>query len=148
MIIQENYSLKQLNTFGIEARAQYLASFSTLDQLTDTLNDKRFVSAPKLILGGGSNLLFTKNVDGVVLKNELKGIELIKEDADHYYVRVAAGEVWHDFVMHCIDHHYAGLENLSLIPGNVGASPMQNIGAYGVEITSIPYKRKNTVHLQ
>jgi len=134
MVIQQNYSLKQLNTFGIEVLAQHFSAFSTIDQLTALLSDQHFISVPKLILGGGSNLLFTKNVDGLVLKNELKGIELIKEDADHYYVSVAAGEVWHNFVMHCIEHNYAGLENLSLIPGNVGASPMQNIGAYGVEI--------------
>lgn len=134
MIIQENYSLKQLNTFGIEASAQHFCAFSTIEQLTELLSNKRFVSAPKLILGGGSNLLFTKNVDGIVLKNELKGIALIKEDDAYYYVRAAAGEVWHNFVMYCIEHYYAGLENLSLIPGNVGASPMQNIGAYGVEI--------------
>ncbi|HET6228258.1 MAG TPA: UDP-N-acetylmuramate dehydrogenase [Bacteroidia bacterium] len=134
MIIQENYSLKSLNTFGIEALAQYFSPFSSIDQLTEIISDKRFATASKLILGGGSNLLFTKNVDGLVLKNELKGIELLKEDSDHYYVRVAAGEVWHNFVLYCIEHNYAGLENLSLIPGNVGASPMQNIGAYGVEI--------------
>lgn len=134
MTIQENYSLKSLNTFGIESIANHFARFSTVEQLTEILSDARFSNAPKLILGGGSNLLFTKNVNGIVLKNELKGIELIKEDADHYYVRAAAGEVWHNMVMHCIEHNYAGLENLSLIPGNVGASPMQNIGAYGVEI--------------
>jgi UDP-N-acetylmuramate dehydrogenase len=98
------------------------------------LSHRAFAETQKLILGGGSNLLFTQNVNGLVLKNNLKGIELIKEDADFYYVKAAAGEVWHDLVMHCIEHQYGGLENLSLIPGNVGASPMQNIGAYGVEI--------------
>jgi UDP-N-acetylmuramate dehydrogenase len=92
---------------------------------------------PHLILGGGSNILFTKNFDGLVLKNELKGIELVKEDAEHFYVKAAAGENWHQFVLHCIHHGYAGVENLSLIPGNVGASPMQNIGAYGVEIKDV-----------
>jgi len=84
--------------------------------------------------------LFTKNFDGIVLKNSLKGIELVKEDADSYYVKSAAGEVWHEFVMHCIQNNYAGLENLSLIPGCVGASPMQNIGAYGVEIKDSFYE--------
>ena len=134
MIIQKEYSLKKLNTFGIDAQAKLFAAFSTVDQLNEIVSDPAFSQLPKLILGGGSNLLFTKNVDGIVLKNELKGIELLREDADFYYVKAAAGEVWHNLVMHCIAHDYAGLENLSLIPGNVGASPMQNIGAYGVEI--------------
>src|SRR5689334_12039386 len=92
---------------------------------------------PLLILGGGSNILFTKDFDGWVLKNELHGIELVNEDLTHYYVKALAGENWHGFVMHCIDCGYSGVENLSLIPGNVGASPMQNIGAYGVEIKDV-----------
>ena len=100
-------------------------------------DNKRISSVSKLILGGGSNILFTKNIEALVLKNELKGIELIKEDKSHVYVKAAAGEHWHNFVMHCIQHNYAGLENLSLIPGNVGASPMQNIGAYGVEMKDV-----------
>jgi UDP-N-acetylmuramate dehydrogenase len=92
---------------------------------------------PLLILGGGSNILLTKDFDGWVLKNELKGIELVREDNEYYYVKVMAGENWHQFVLYCIEHNYAGLENLSLIPGNTGASPMQNIGAYGVEIKDV-----------
>jgi len=92
---------------------------------------------PLLILGGGSNILFTKDFDGLVLKNELKGIELVNEDNDHYYVKAHAGENWHRFVLHCLENNYAGIENLSLIPGNTGASPMQNIGAYGVEIKDV-----------
>jgi UDP-N-acetylmuramate dehydrogenase len=91
----------------------------------------------RLILGGGSNILFTQNVNGLVLKNEVKGIELIAEDEDYVYVKAGAGENWHQFVLHCIAHNWAGVENLSLIPGNVGASPMQNIGAYGVEIKQV-----------
>jgi len=90
-----------------------------------------------LILGGGSNILFTRNVSGWVLKNEITGIEKFHEDDEFYYVRVGAGENWHRFVMHCIQNHWAGVENLSLIPGNTGASPMQNIGAYGVEIKDV-----------
>ncbi len=134
MLIQENISLKNLNTFGIDAQARYFCTFSDTEQLKEILNNPAFTETQKLILGGGSNLLFTKNVNAIVLKNNLKGIQLVKEDADFYYVKSAAGEVWHNLVMHCIEHNYAGLENLSLIPGNVGASPMQNIGAYGVEI--------------
>jgi UDP-N-acetylmuramate dehydrogenase len=88
-------------------------------------------------LGGGSNILFTKDYDGAILKNEIKGIELQHEDADYVYVKVGAGENWHQFVLHCINHNWAGVENLSLIPGNIGASPIQNIGAYGVELDDV-----------
>jgi UDP-N-acetylmuramate dehydrogenase len=131
----QNISLKKYNTFGIDVSAKYFAAFSTIDELAALLDQAP--GKQVLILGGGSNILFTKNVEGFVLKNELKGIQLIKEDAHYYYVKAAAGENWHGFVMHCIHHNYAGLENLSLIPGNVGASPMQNIGAYGVEIKDV-----------
>lgn len=130
--------------------AKYFAGFSTIGELTELLIHTGGKQA--LILGGGSNILFTKNVDGLVLKNELKGIQLIKEDVHHFYVKAAAGENWHSFVMHCIRHNYAGLENLSLIPGNVGASPMQNIGAYGVEIKDVfesleaLNRKDNTIH--
>ncbi len=142
MQVQQNVSLKQYNTFGIDVTAQSFASFSSLDELEALTEYKQELSSinkisPLLILGGGSNLLFTKNVDGLVLKNELKGIELVNEDADYCYVKASAGEAWHTFVEHCIANNYAGLENLSLIPGNVGASPMQNIGAYGVEIKDV-----------
>lgn len=133
-MIHEDYSLKKFNTFGIDASARYFTECSSLDQLQEILSLGSFMNTEKLILGGGSNLLFTKNFDGLVIKNNLKGIELIKEDADFYFVKAGAGEVWNQFVMHCVANNYAGLENLSLIPGNVGASPMQNIGAYGAEI--------------
>ena len=96
-------------------------------------------SKPKLYLGGGSNILFTKDFDGLVLKNEIDGIETIHEEEIYIYVKVGAGENWHRFVLHCIHKNLAGVENLSLIPGNVGASPMQNIGAYGVEIKDVFY---------
>jgi len=140
MLIHENYSLKKLNTFGINASAHYFAEFFTVEEIRELLSQRAFFDTQKLILGGGSNLLFTKNFDGIVLKNNLKGIEVVKEDADFYFVKAGAGEVWHELVKHCIAHNYAGLENLSLIPGNVGASPMQNIGAYGVEIKDIFYE--------
>jgi UDP-N-acetylmuramate dehydrogenase len=137
LIIQQNISLKPYNTFSIDAKAKYFAKFTNVDELSELLNSKHKTQNAKLILGGGSNILFTKDFDGIVLKNELHGIELIKEDKHHYYVKAAAGENWNAFVMHCIKHNYAGLENLSLIPGNVGASPMQNIGAYGAEIKDV-----------
>ena len=152
MVIQENYPLKNLNTFGINAEARYFIALSSIDEIQEIIAENIFKNNKKLILGGGSNLLFCKNFDGIILKNNLKGIKSIKEDADYYYIKAGAGEVWHDLVMHCINNNYGGVENLSLIPGNVGASPMQNIGAYGVEIKDCFYEldainiADNTIH--
>ncbi|WP_422353843.1 UDP-N-acetylmuramate dehydrogenase [Roseivirga pacifica] len=130
-----DYSLQPYNTFGLDVKAKSFAKFKSLDTLKEGLQLAK--NQPLLILGGGSNLLFTKDYDGLVLKNELKGIDVIKEDAEHFYVEAQAGENWHQFVMHCIANNWAGVENLSLIPGTVGAAPMQNIGAYGVEIIQV-----------
>jgi UDP-N-acetylmuramate dehydrogenase len=141
MNIQENFALKAFNTFGIDAKAKYFSSFQSLNELEEVLTFNQSSGFPlptsTLILGGGSNILFTKHFDGLVLKNELKGIEPVKEDEDHVYLKSGAGEKWHAFVQYCIQKNLAGVENLSLIPGNVGASPMQNIGAYGVEIKDV-----------
>ena len=139
MQILENISLKPLNTFGIDAKARLFASFSSVDELQDLLTTNYNQKSNNLILGGGSNILLTGDFDGMVLKNEIKGIQVIHEDAHHIDVKVGAGENWHQFVLHSIQHNWAGVENLSLIPGNVGASPMQNIGAYGVEIKDVFY---------
>jgi UDP-N-acetylmuramate dehydrogenase len=136
-MIKENISLQPFNTFGIGVSARYFASFQTEENVLEILESKIIGSHPPLILGGGSNILFTKDVDGLVLKNEIGGIELIHQDNEHIYVKVGAGVNWHSFVMYCIDNNYAGVENLALIPGNAGASPMQNIGAYGVEIKDV-----------
>lgn len=144
MQIQYNLSLKPYNTFGINVIAKLFAAFNSVQQLIELLENNTDTT---LIIGGGSNILFTKNFDGLVLKNELKGIELICEDDEHYYIKVAAGEVWHQFVLYCIHNNYNGIENLSLIPGNVGASPMQNIGAYGVEIKDTFYELE-ALHIQ
>lgn len=135
--ITENVSLKGLNTFGIEAFSKYYTEISSKEDLQDLIKMKEFQNSEKLVLGGGSNLLFTKNFEGFVVKNNLKGISVRKEEKDLILVSAAAGEVWHEFVLWCISKNYAGLENLSLIPGCVGASPMQNIGAYGVEIKDV-----------
>ncbi len=135
MQIQENISLKNYNTFGIDARARYFARFKDADELEKLPTpDSRL---PTLILGGGSNILLTKDYDGIVLKNEIKGITELHEDSEYVYVRAGAGENWHPFVLYCIERNWAGIENLSLIPGHVGASPMQNIGAYGVELEDV-----------
>ena len=134
MKIEEDISLKQFNTFNIDARARYFAEPSTVEEFQEILSEKKFKNIQKFVLGGGSNILFTNDFDGLLLKNNIKGIELLKEDADFYYVKAGAGEVWHDVVMYCVNKNYGGLENLSLIPGSVGAGPIQNIGAYGVEL--------------
>jgi len=134
MEISENVSLRPYNTFGIAANARYFTSFTSREELVAAMDDKRVKHAPHMILGGGSNLLFTQDFPGVVLKNDIRGITLLREEDDYIYVQAGAGENWHGFVQYCISNNWAGLENLSLIPGNVGASPMQNIGAYGVEI--------------
>jgi UDP-N-acetylmuramate dehydrogenase len=137
MNIQESVSLKPHNTFGIDATAKYFSSFSSVEELNEIINSQFSVLNSQLILGGGSNILLTKSFDGLVLKNEIKGIEVVKEDDHHIYIKGGAGENWHQFVLYCVNNNYAGVENLSLIPGNVGASPMQNIGAYGVEIKEL-----------
>ena len=134
MNIQENYSLKNHNTFGVEVSAKYFAEIKSLDQLTQILRNTSVQKFKRLFLGGGSNVLFTQDFDGVVLQLNLKGIsEKILND-NEVLVTSQAGENWHEFVRFCLDKDYGGLENLSLIPGNVGTSPMQNIGAYGTEI--------------
>jgi UDP-N-acetylmuramate dehydrogenase len=135
MQVLQNYSLRKHNTFGIDVLANSFARFTNLDELQQLL--KKPGQKPVMVLGGGSNVLFTGDYPGFILRNEIKGREVTGEDEEFYYVKAGAGENWHLFVMHCIDHDYAGVENLSLIPGNVGASPMQNIGAYGVEVKDV-----------
>jgi UDP-N-acetylmuramate dehydrogenase len=133
--IAENVSLKALNTFGIDVTARWLGRFGSADELGEAVD---WVGGrPMVVLGGGSNVLFRGNIAGVVLLNGIEGIELIDEDEDYVYVRAGAGENWDGLVQYCIGRNWAGLENLSLIPGNVGAAPMQNIGAYGVELRDV-----------
>ena len=135
MSIQNNISLKPFNTFGIDASAKHFVSVSSMDALKEVLNLKQYPK--KLILGGGSNMLLTKDFDGLVIHINLKGIEVVSEDQDVVIVKAHAGENWHQFVLWCISHDFGGIENLSLIPGNVGTAPIQNIGAYGVELKDI-----------
>lgn len=137
MQIFTNYSLKNIHTFGTDISAQYFTEINSIDEFKELQQNLVYKKNALLILGGGSNLLFTKNYEGLVIKNNLKGIEVILQDEDHVYVKVAAGENWHKFVLWCVATNYGGVENLSLIPGCVGASPMQNIGAYGVEIKDV-----------
>ncbi|MEI9922086.1 MAG: UDP-N-acetylmuramate dehydrogenase [Bacteroidota bacterium] len=129
MRTEEDFNLKSYNTFGIAAKAKHFVDVTTIDEARSVFSSSKNI----LILGGGSNVLFTKDFEGTVLHNSLKGIEVIDQNDHHVTVKVASGEVWHDFVLYAIDHNWGGIENLSLIPGTVGAAPMQNIGAYGVE---------------
>jgi len=131
-MIQHNIDLKPFNTFGISAVA---ASFTEICSTEDLEHLSLKTTDNYLVLGGGSNILFTQNPGGLVLK--IKGIEVVKETDQYVYVKAAAGEIWHQFVLHAIQNNWGGIENLSLIPGSVGASPMQNIGAYGVEIKDV-----------
>ncbi|MBC6489339.1 UDP-N-acetylmuramate dehydrogenase [Flavihumibacter stibioxidans] len=140
MNIRDNYSLRTSNSFGVDAIARHFASFEDTESLEDLLSvvqQSPLHEQEKLILGGGSNVLFTRDFNGWVLKNDILGIEELHEDNEFVYVRAGAGENWHAFTSYCIEQGWAGLENLSLIPGNVGAAPMQNIGAYGVELDDV-----------
>lgn len=140
--MQENFSLKPYNTFGIDAKAKYFAEINSPDQLIEILRLSETRTLPILFLGGGSNILFTKDFDGLVIKLSLKGITVQPLNEDKVLVTAKAGENWHEFVMFCLEKNLGGLENLSLIPGNVGTSPMQNIGAYGTEIKDVFYNCK------
>ena len=133
----ENYSLKKHNTFGIEAKARYFFEFESQEEIQDFLTENEILDTQYLILGGGSNLLFTEDFDGLVLHPNIKGIDIVEEDDKTVLLRVGASEDWDEFVNWCVEHNYGGIENLSLIPGAVGASPVQNIGAYGVEVREV-----------
>lgn len=132
MEIHTNFSLKNYNTFGIEAKAKEFVSVHSTDELIEIL--QQHPASKKFILGGGSNMLLTQDVDALVIHLDLKGKKVIDENEDYVWVESQAGENWHEFVLWTIDQNFGGLENLSLIPGNVGTTPIQNIGAYGVEI--------------
>lgn len=146
MELKKEISLKPFNTFGVDALARYFTQATTIDELQEALGYRQ-QTKDLLLLGGGSNVLFRNNFDGLVVRNNLKGISCVGEDEHFFYVKSAAGEVWHDFVLHCIDQGYAGVENLSLIPGSVGAAPMQNIGAYGVEIKQV-FHELEALHIE
>ncbi|MES2024032.1 MAG: UDP-N-acetylmuramate dehydrogenase [Pseudomonadota bacterium] len=135
--IQYNFSLRDLNTFGVQASAHAYLPVTSVDTLQGVKRDADLVAMPRLVLGGGSNILLTRDFPGLVLHVGIKGIEIVGEDTGATYVRAAAGENWHQFVQWTLTHGLGGLENLSLIPGSVGAAPIQNIGAYGIEIKDL-----------
>lgn len=134
-MISTNIELKPYNTFGIASTAREFAVFRSRSELHHLMETNRGKNV--FILGGGSNILLTQDMDALVLRNEIKGKVVANSTPDHVWINCGAGEVWHEFVVHCIENDWGGLENLSLIPGSVGASPMQNIGAYGVEIKDV-----------
>lgn len=134
MKVLANKSLKNLNTFKINATTSLYTEVNNVYELTEILSNNEYLDKKILILGGGSNILFTQDFDGLVIKNNIKGFTVVEEDKQFVYLKSGAGELWHDLVLFTIDNNWGGLENLSLIPGTVGAAPIQNIGAYGVEL--------------
>ncbi len=146
MEISKQVNLKAYNTFGVEATAEEFVAVSNTEEAREAAAYIRDSKRDVLVLGGGSNVLFRSNPAGTVVVNRIVGIEVVKSTNEAVWLRVGAGEVWHDFVEHCISNDLAGVENLALIPGRVGASPMQNIGAYGVEIESV-FDSLEAVHL-
>jgi UDP-N-acetylmuramate dehydrogenase len=134
--IQQNVSLKNFNTFGIDVKAKYFVEISHPQDLLELFMDPQWLDMERLILGGGSNMLFVKDFNGLVIRMNIRGIDH-RINHDEVFVAAGAGEVWNDLVNYCVAHEYAGMENLSLIPGSVGASPIQNIGAYGVELKDV-----------
>lgn len=137
MIIHEDFSLKQLNTLGIDAKAKHFIELEDESELVEYLASREAPKRNPMILGGGSNVLFTKNYDGTVLHYLSKGIKIVEENSTDVFVEASAGELWDDLVRFCIEKNFYGVENLSLIPGEVGAAPIQNIGAYGVELKDV-----------
>ncbi|MGI4805856.1 MAG: UDP-N-acetylmuramate dehydrogenase [Janthinobacterium lividum] len=134
--IRENISLKNFNTFGVEVHARYLVEINHEDELSELFLDPKWLQIPRLVLGGGSNMLFTKDFEGLVVRINIRGIEH-RINHEDVHVEAGAGESWKELVDYCVVHGFAGMENLSLIPGSVGASPVQNIGAYGVELKDV-----------
>ncbi|MFK7948146.1 MAG: UDP-N-acetylmuramate dehydrogenase [Saprospiraceae bacterium] len=137
MNIEHNKSLEYYNTFRINTKAKYFFSFQSVKDLDEIFNYKDFQSTKKMVLGGGSNMLLVNDFDGIILKNDLKGIVVKNQQEYIVHVKVQGGENWHQFVLWCLERDFGGVENLSLIPGTVGAAPIQNIGAYGVELKDV-----------
>lgn len=142
MQLIKHASIRPYNTFHVDAQVDTLIHITTIEEAINLCRNNLLRNREHIFLGGGSNILFTGNYDGTVIKIDLKGKELIDETPEHVYIEVQAGEVWDDFVAWAVNHGYGGIENLSLIPGNVGSSPIQNIGAYGVELKDVFHSLK------
>lgn len=135
--IEENKDLRALNTFGFRVKAKFFTTIHSKEELHELIHSDLYQREERLILGGGSNILFKRDYDGLVIKVDLKGITVVSQTEDSLLLQVASGEVWHELVLHCVKNNWGGIENLSLIPGLVGAAPIQNIGAYGTEIKNM-----------
>jgi UDP-N-acetylmuramate dehydrogenase len=146
-MFESNFDLRNLNTFGIGVQAKHFARFQDEKELVELLRQNPTNLDSTLIIGGGSNLLFTKNYDGLVIANRINGLKVLEDLEAHVLLEVGGGETWHDVVMHCVNQGWGGIENLSLIPGLAGAAPMQNIGAYGVELKDV-FVKLEAVHLE
>lgn len=144
MKVLENFDLSALNTFHISCRSRYFSSITSVGEALELLD--RFSGKKVMILGGGSNVVFTRDFDGLVIHNQTTGIEVVKVDGDDVRIKVASGEIWHNLVRFCVASNFGGIENLSLIPGTAGAAPIQNIGAYGVELKDV-FEELEAVHL-
>ncbi|MFM8437497.1 MAG: FAD-binding protein, partial [Candidatus Kapaibacterium sp.] len=136
-MMEEHVSLREFNTFGVDSKARWFARVRNEREVRDLAISSLLARHGHLVLGGGSNVLFIGDVHAVVLYNECKGIDVLEEDEESVLVRFASGEIWHDCVTWAVDRSFAGMENLALIPGTMGAAPIQNIGAYGVEVESV-----------
>lgn len=147
MKLHTDFPLKPYNTFGMDVKARLFSSFASVAELQELLRKPELQQEPKLVLGGGSNLLLTQDFDGLVLQNNIKGIKELRRNEEHVYLQAGGGEVWHEFVLHTLGLGLGGVENLSLIPGTVGAAPLQNIGAYGVELKDV-FEELEAVHIQ
>ncbi len=134
MLLNKNHSLKNLNTFGVDVKAKLFAEIFSEDELREILSDIKHKPERKLILGGGSNILFTRDFDGLIIKLSAKNIQIVEENSDSVLIKADAGVIWDDLVKYCVEKNISGIENLTLIPGTVGAAPIQNIGAYGQEL--------------
>lgn len=146
MKIYQNFSLKKHNTFGFDVSCMHYAEVENGNELKQLLVQQEFKSLPKLIIGGGSNILFTKDFDGLIINQISNKIIISSEDEKYAYVSAEAGVIWHALILFCIDNNLGGIENLSLIPGKVGAAPIQNIGAYGQELGNV-FSSLTGIHL-
>jgi UDP-N-acetylmuramate dehydrogenase len=145
--LKENVSLLPHNTFGLDATARWWFPVSSREALIEfVIDNANLLNKPWLVLGGGSNLLFTQDYNGLILYNQIKGKEVVREDETQVWLRTGSGENWHELVRYCLDQGWGGIENLSLIPGSVGAAPIQNIGAYGVELKEV-FESLEAIHL-
>src|SRR3989344_4275864 len=136
MRILKDYDLTKLNTFGISVNAKFFIEVESEEDLKELFNLREFKENERIFLGGGSNVLFTKDFEGIVILNKIKGITILEETSDTLTIHSMSGEIWHDLVIFAVERGLWGIENLSFVPGTVGAAPMQNIGAYGAELKS------------